>query len=105
MISREAIKAVTGGWKSGFEASAGGYTTVGRQSAADNGSRNRHPEGGGAPPGLRLRVPHVPPWIAPPLHKDASEADLRGGPSSSYIGGCRRLPKRLGAVTVGYKCH
>ena len=31
--------------------------------------------------------------------------DLRGDPSSGKAGGCRRLPKRLGAVTVGYKCH
>ena len=30
--------------------------------------------------------------------------DLRGGPSGQ-TGGWRRLPKRLGAVTVGYKCH
>ena len=29
----------------------------------------------------------------------------RGGPRSGYTGGWRRLPKRLGAVTVGYKCH
>ena len=27
------------------------------------------------------------------------------GPSSRWAGGWRRLPKRLGAVTVGYKCH
>ena len=25
--------------------------------------------------------------------------------SSGWTGGWRRLPKRLGAVTVGYKCH
>ena len=31
--------------------------------------------------------------------------DLRGRPKSAQIGGWRRLPKRLGAVTVGYKCH
>ena len=30
---------------------------------------------------------------------------LRGGPSSGEAGGWRRLLKRLGAVTVGYKCH
>ena len=30
---------------------------------------------------------------------------LRGGRSSGWIGGWRRLPKRLGAVTVGYKCQ
>ena len=30
---------------------------------------------------------------------------LRGGPRSGYVGGRRRLPKRLGAVTVGCKCH
>ena len=27
------------------------------------------------------------------------------GPGGGWIGGWRRLPKRLGAVTVGYKCH
>ena len=31
--------------------------------------------------------------------------DLRGGPRSSWTGSRRTLPKRLGAVTVGYKCH
>ena len=31
--------------------------------------------------------------------------DLRGGPRGGQAGGWRRLPKRLGAVTVGYKCH
>ena len=31
--------------------------------------------------------------------------DLRGGPSGGQTGGWRRLPKRLGAVIVGYKCH
>ena len=31
--------------------------------------------------------------------------DLRGGPRGAWIGGWRTLPKRLGAVTVGYKCH
>ena len=30
---------------------------------------------------------------------------LSGGPRSGWTGGWRRLPKRLGAVTVGYKCH
>ena len=30
---------------------------------------------------------------------------LRGGPRGGWTGGWRRLPKRLGAVTVGYKCH
>ena len=30
---------------------------------------------------------------------------LRGGPRGGYTGGWRRLSKRLGAVTVGYKCH
>ena len=30
---------------------------------------------------------------------------LRGGPGSGEIGGWRRLPKWLRAVTVGYKCH
>ena len=30
---------------------------------------------------------------------------LRSGPRGGYAGGWRRLPKRLGAVTVGYKCH
>ena len=36
---------------------------------------------------------------------DALEGDLRGGPRSGWTGGWRRLPKRLGAVTVGYKCR
>ena len=31
--------------------------------------------------------------------------DHRGGPRSGEAGGWRRLPKRLGAVPVGYKCH
>ena len=31
--------------------------------------------------------------------------DLRGGPRSGQAGGWRRLPKPLGAVTVGYTCH
>ena len=30
---------------------------------------------------------------------------LRGGPRSGQAGGWRWLRKRLGAVTVGYKCH
>ena len=30
---------------------------------------------------------------------------LRGGPRGGWTGGWRRLPQRLGAVTVGYKCH
>ena len=30
---------------------------------------------------------------------------LRGGPRGGETGGWRRLLKRLGAVTVGYKCH
>ena len=30
---------------------------------------------------------------------------LRGGPRGGYAGGWRGLPKRLGAVTVGYECH
>ena len=30
---------------------------------------------------------------------------FRGGHSSSQKGGWRRLSKRLGAVTVGYRCH
>ena len=35
----------------------------------------------------------------------ASPERLRGGPRGSQTGGWRRLPKRLGAVTVGFKCH
>ena len=31
--------------------------------------------------------------------------DLRDGPRSGWIGGWRRLPKRLVAATVGYKWH
>ena len=31
--------------------------------------------------------------------------DLKDGPRGSLTGGWRRLPKRLDAVTVGYKCH
>ena len=31
--------------------------------------------------------------------------DLGGGPRGGPKGGWRRLPKRLGAVTVGYKCR
>ena len=31
--------------------------------------------------------------------------DPGGGPRSGWIGGWRRLPKRLGAVTVGYNCQ
>ena len=30
---------------------------------------------------------------------------FRGDPRDGWIGGWRRLPNRLGAVTVGYKCH
>ena len=30
---------------------------------------------------------------------------LRGSPRGGWAGGWRRLPKRLGAVTVRYKCH
>ena len=40
-----------------------------------------------------------------PLGGDMGMLTIRGGPSSGWTGGCRRLPKRLGAVTVGYKCH
>ena len=31
--------------------------------------------------------------------------DLRGGPRRGWMGGWSRLPQRLGAVTVGCKCH
>ena len=31
--------------------------------------------------------------------------DRRGGARGGWTGGWRRLPKRLGAVTVGYQCH
>ena len=31
--------------------------------------------------------------------------DLGGGPRSGSTGGWRGLPKQLGAVTVGYRCH
>ena len=31
--------------------------------------------------------------------------DRRGGPRGGQTGGWRRLPKWLGAVVVGYKCH
>ena len=37
----------------------------------------------------------------PPPGMHYKGGDLRGG----LVGGWRRLPKRLGAVTVGYKCH
>ena len=43
------------------------------------------------------------PAPAPGMHKKGR--DLRGSPRSRWISGWRRLPKRLGAVTVGYKCH
>ena len=36
---------------------------------------------------------------------DTQGRDLRGGLRSGCTGGRRRLPKRLGVVTVGYKCH
>ena len=42
-----------------------------------------------------------PPWAG--LHYKGR--DLGGGPPSGQAGGWRRLPKWLGAVTVGYKCH
>ena len=52
---------------------------------------------------LTHRVEKVGPCGDP---RDALEGkDLRGGPRSGWAGGWRRLPKRLGAVTVGYKCH
>ena len=44
-----------------------------------------------------------PLWSSGP-GRDALEGDLRGGPRRGSTGGWRRLPKRLGAVTVGYKC-
>ena len=59
----------------------------------------------GAPGGY----PHPPPPCVFPrrawagMHQKGR--DLGGGPRSGYTGGWRRLPKRLGAVTVGYKCH
>ena len=37
----------------------------------------------------------------PVMHKKGKG----GGPRGGQAGGWRRLPKRLGAVTVGYKCH
>ena len=40
---------------------------------------------------------------SPGLHSKGR--DLRGGPRGGQAGGWRRLPKRLGAATVGYKCH
>ena len=41
--------------------------------------------------------------VCPGMHQKGS--DPRGRPKSGLMGGWRRLPKRLGAVTVGYKCH
>ena len=52
------------------------------------------------PPGGSTRSPPPPP---PGMHYKGR--DLRGGPRSGQIGSWRRLAKRLGAVTVGYKCH
>ena len=37
------------------------------------------------------------------LHE--KETGLRGGPRGGWVGGGRGLPKRLGVVAVGYKCH
>ena len=47
--------------------------------------------------------PVTPPPPSPGMYWKGR--DLRGGPRSGSMGGWRRLPKRLGAVTVGYKCH
>ena len=47
--------------------------------------------------------PDPPP--PPPKRCIGRGRGLRGGPKSGSAGGWRRLPKRLGAVTVGYKCH
>ena len=44
MISRAAVKAVAGGWKSGCGANVGGYTTVGGQLAAVGTEHTRQPE-------------------------------------------------------------
>ena len=50
-------------------------------------------------------------WGTPPppsgdeLLKGALGRDPRGGQRSCWTGSWRRLPKRLGGVTVGYKCH
>ena len=41
--------------------------------------------------------------LRPGMHQKGR--DLRGSPGSGWTGGWRRLPKRLGAVTVGYKCR
>ena len=51
------------------------------------------------------RVIHTREPPPPPPGMYWKGRDLRGGPRSGSMGGWRRLPKRLGAVTVGYKCH
>ena len=64
-------------------------------------------------PCLGHRPPRPPPppgpvvlwsrrWMHPQMHQ--TRRDLRGGPSGGQAGGWRRLPKRLGAVAVIYKC-
>ena len=42
-------------------------------------------------------------WAAAEMHWKGN--DRKGDPRGGYTGGWRRLPERLGAVTVGYKCH
>ena len=44
-------------------------------------------------------------WRTPPPGMHWKGRHLRGGPRGGWTGGWRRLPKRLRAVTVGYKCH
>ena len=48
---------------------------------------------------------NLPKCIAIPPGMHWKARDLRGGPRSACTGGWRRLSTRLGAVTVGYKCH
>ena len=47
----------------------------------------------------------APTALEPPVGDALEGKDLRGGPGSGWTGSWRRLPKRLGAVTVGHKCH
>ena len=52
---------------------------------------------------VRVRPGPLPSAWRPGMHQKGR--GLRGGHKGGWGGGWRRLPKRLGPVTVGYKCH
>ena len=83
--------------------SSGGCTCTALHTLALDLSHNYVGDCGGEALARLRTVCIVSPSHSPEMHWKGR--GLRGGPRSGEAGGWRRLPKRLGAVTVGYKCN